>query len=64
MKILIDNFPQYSTTTQADVLVDVECDSKHLDHVVRRLKREGRSGHSQLNFSVYLFFVHYKLPGA
>jgi len=28
---------------QADVLVDIECDSKHLDSVVRRLKREVKS---------------------
>jgi tryptophan 5-monooxygenase len=28
---------------QADVLVDVECDARHLDHVVRRLKREVQS---------------------
>lgn len=26
---------------KGDVLVDIECDSKYLDHVVRRLKREG-----------------------
>lgn len=28
---------------QADVLVDIECDSKHLDHVIRMLKREVQS---------------------
>ena len=28
---------------KADVLVDIECDSKHLDHVVRMLKREVQS---------------------
>lgn len=30
-------------STQADVLVDIECDSKHLDHIVRMLKREVQS---------------------
>ncbi|KAG5677005.1 hypothetical protein PVAND_006795 [Polypedilum vanderplanki] len=30
-------------TETADVLVDIECDAKHLDHVVRRLKREVQS---------------------
>ncbi|CAO1320693.1 unnamed protein product [Diamesa hyperborea] len=30
-------------TEMADVLVDIECDSKHLDHVVRMLKREVQS---------------------
>lgn len=28
---------------QADVLVDIECDAKHLDHIVRMLKREVQS---------------------
>lgn len=31
------------SNSQADVLVDIECDSKHLDHVVRMLKREVQS---------------------
>ena len=28
---------------QADVLVDIECDSKYLEHVIRLLKREVQS---------------------
>lgn len=31
------------TWIQADVLVDIECDSKHLDKVIRLLKREVQS---------------------
>lgn len=30
-------------TWQADVLVDIECDAKHLDKVIRLLKREVQS---------------------
>lgn len=49
-------------TEMADVLVDIECDSKHLDHVVRMLKREVQS----VNYATTLcedgkFIVNYKL---
>lgn len=31
------------TCVKADVLVDIECDAKHLDKVIRLLKREVQS---------------------